>query len=107
MIVHINGTHVTHEDYERDTAELRAEIERLKGERLEIAEMAWKQGYRSGYAAGEPGLESDPDTWEHSDIRKELTGKRRCKACNEVGALHCAHPEDCGNIRKELTNENP
>lgn len=22
----------------------------------------------------------------------------RCNACRQVGALHCAHPEDCGNI---------
>jgi hypothetical protein len=61
-----HGGYVTYEDYERDTAELRAEIERLKARELEIAEKAYNAGASDVYTDGSAW-------WETSDIRKELT----------------------------------
>lgn len=42
-------------------------------------------------------------TWTQDDWECHMPGdckrpKKKCTACNEVGAVHCAHPEDCGNI---------
>jgi predicted RNase H-like nuclease (RuvC/YqgF family) len=89
------GIYVTYEDYERDINEyaevndslsamierqaveihkLRAEIERLKAERLEIAEKAYKEGYvHSQDSVSEWVYNAADAEWFRSDIRKELT----------------------------------
>ena len=64
------GAHVTHDDYERDIKAKGAEIERLKAERLEIAEKAYWEGCNDGRS--EEYALTDC-SWEASTIRKELT----------------------------------
>jgi hypothetical protein len=77
----LDGEYVTYDDYERDIKAKDAEIERLKGEKLEIAERAYLEGREDVYnevsSALLPGAVrcSFEYAWHQSDIRKELTNE--------------------------------
>jgi Mn-containing catalase len=54
----------------------------------ENGKAAMRQAFSGGHQAGRAA--------ERAEIVAKLENINYCKACRQVGAWHCAHPEDCG-----------
>lgn len=84
------GTCAEHLDARREVERLKAEIARLEGEVAEATiENIWLNRRITFLVEGKP--HERPPCHPSED-------PPRCKACREVGALHCSDPVNCGNM---------